>query len=172
MLSIVLFLILNESKECLDSEFVWCHLGTFEHFALFKMASKMAASSNKHSECGFLCRTIYAFYKKNWNTYKQDGRKMWYSNDSVVRLPWYMYNETSQIRSSLNIFSSPCWTFLCKGSLTKPATPLYRPFLLVPVLFGLKKFHCTYILDMEDHTYKIHIIILPIINRNSEYNNQ
>jgi hypothetical protein len=50
MLSIVLFLVSDESQECLDSESAWYHLGTFGHFVLFKMASKMAASSNKHPE--------------------------------------------------------------------------------------------------------------------------
>jgi hypothetical protein len=43
-------LVSNESQECLDSESALYHLGSLEHFALFKMASKMAASSNKHSE--------------------------------------------------------------------------------------------------------------------------
>jgi hypothetical protein len=50
MLSVVLFLVSNESQECLDLESAWCHLGTFEHFALFKMASTMATSSSKQIE--------------------------------------------------------------------------------------------------------------------------
>jgi hypothetical protein len=40
-------------------------------------------------------------------------------------------------------FLRPSRTFLCKLSLTKPATPLNRPYFLVPVLAGLEKFHCT-----------------------------
>jgi hypothetical protein len=43
-------------------------------------------------------------------------------------------------------FLSPCQTFLCKGSFTKPATSLNQPFLLVLVLAGLEKFHCACIL--------------------------
>jgi hypothetical protein len=39
-------------------------------------------------------------------------------------------------------FLSPCWIFLCKGSLIKPATPLNRPLFLVPVLSSFEKFHC------------------------------
>jgi hypothetical protein len=51
----------------------------------------------------------------------------------------------SENQPSLNIgrfFLSPCWTILCKGSLTKPATPLNRLYIfLVPVLAGFEKFH-------------------------------
>jgi hypothetical protein len=41
-------------------------------------------------------------------------------------------------------FLSPCRTILCKGSLTKLANPLNRPYILVPVLASLEKFHCTF----------------------------
>jgi hypothetical protein len=55
----------------------------------------------------------------------------------------------------LAYFSSPCGTFLCKGSLIKPATPLNQPFLLVPVLTGLEKFYCISICKNSAFTVSI-----------------
>jgi hypothetical protein len=38
---------------------------------------------------------------------------------------------------------------ICKGSLTKQLTSLNWPILLVPVLAGLEKFHCTSLFNAE-----------------------
>jgi hypothetical protein len=67
-----------------------------------------------------------------------------------VRSQEVNYSETSQNRSLKKliileyrpIFLSLCRAFLCKRSLTKPATSLNRPFILVLMLASLEKFHC------------------------------
>jgi hypothetical protein len=50
MLSIVLFLVSNESSGYLNSESLQFHLGTLDNLSLFKMASKMTASTKIHPD--------------------------------------------------------------------------------------------------------------------------
>jgi hypothetical protein len=59
----------------------------------------------------------------------------------------------SENLSSLNI--GLFLLFLCKRLFTKPATPLTRPFLFVPVLAGLENFHNILPLALLFLIYKI-----------------
>jgi hypothetical protein len=76
---------------------------------------------------GFVIYRIYTYtapvrdFFMQWNFFKPDPQK--------TGSPWISAD-----------FFSPCWTILCKRSLTKPVTPLNQPYLLVPVLAGLEKF--------------------------------
>jgi hypothetical protein len=95
-----------------------------------------------YSIFGMQCKYSTKNSKIQWNFCKPDPQK--------TGPPWISANHLG-----------PYQTILCKGSLTKPATPQNRPCFLVPVLTGLQKLHCTSVMDIlaTGYSYKAWILL-------------